>query len=62
VKILAEAKEYFAVDLQLKGKKAIVTGGSAGIELEIARTLAQEGVEVTIPWTQPRRKLALNRK
>jgi NAD(P)-dependent dehydrogenase (short-subunit alcohol dehydrogenase family) len=33
----------------LKGKKAIVTGGSAGIRLGIARTLAQEGVEVTIP-------------
>jgi NAD(P)-dependent dehydrogenase (short-subunit alcohol dehydrogenase family) len=37
------------VDLQLKGKKAIVTGGSAGIGLGIARTLAAEGVEVTIP-------------
>jgi NAD(P)-dependent dehydrogenase (short-subunit alcohol dehydrogenase family) len=33
----------------LKGKKAIVTGGSAGIGLGIARTLAAEGVEVTIP-------------
>jgi len=37
------------MDLQLKGKKAIVTGGSAGIGLAIARTLAEEGVEVTIP-------------
>src|ERR1700683_4155285 len=37
------------MDLQLKGKKAIVTGGSAGIGLGIARTLAAEGVEVTIP-------------
>jgi len=37
------------MDLQLKGKKAIVTGGSAGIGLAIVRMLADEGVEVTIP-------------
>jgi NAD(P)-dependent dehydrogenase (short-subunit alcohol dehydrogenase family) len=37
------------MDLQLKGKKAIVTGGSAGIGLAIARLLAEEGVEVTVP-------------
>jgi NAD(P)-dependent dehydrogenase (short-subunit alcohol dehydrogenase family) len=37
------------MDLQLKGKKAIVTGGSAGIGLAVARLLADEGVEVTIP-------------
>jgi len=37
------------MDLQLKGKKAIVTGGTAGIGLEIVRILAEEGVEVTIP-------------
>jgi NAD(P)-dependent dehydrogenase (short-subunit alcohol dehydrogenase family) len=37
------------MDLQLKGKKAIVTGGSAGIGLAVARLLAEEGVEVTIP-------------
>jgi len=37
------------MDLQLKGKKAIVTGGSAGIGLAVARFLAEEGVEVTIP-------------
>jgi NAD(P)-dependent dehydrogenase (short-subunit alcohol dehydrogenase family) len=37
------------MDLQLKGKTAIVTGGSAGIGLAIAHMLADEGVEVTIP-------------
>ena len=37
------------MDLQLKGKKAIVTGGSAGIGLAVARFLAEEGVQVTIP-------------
>ena len=42
-------KTTFNMDLQLKGKKAIVTGGSAGIGLAIARMLAQEGVQVTIP-------------
>ena len=36
------------MDLQLTGKKAIVTAGTAGIGLGIARALAQEGVEVTI--------------
>jgi NAD(P)-dependent dehydrogenase (short-subunit alcohol dehydrogenase family) len=34
--------------VQLQGKTAIVTGGSAGIGLAIARLLAEEGVEVTI--------------
>ncbi|SDU29031.1 NAD(P)-dependent dehydrogenase, short-chain alcohol dehydrogenase family [Verrucomicrobium sp. GAS474] len=37
------------MNLHLKGKKAIVTGGSAGIGLAIAQLLAEEGVEVTIP-------------
>lgn len=37
------------MDLQLSGKKAIVTGGTAGIGLAVARFLAEEGVEVTIP-------------
>ncbi len=44
------------MDLQLKGKKAIVTGGSAGIGLAAARLLAEEGVEVTIPG-RSRKKL-----
>jgi 3-oxoacyl-[acyl-carrier protein] reductase len=34
--------------LDLKGKRAIVTGGSAGIGLAVARALAAEGVEVAI--------------
>jgi NAD(P)-dependent dehydrogenase (short-subunit alcohol dehydrogenase family) len=37
------------LDLQLKGKKAIVTGGSAGIGLAVAQLLADEGLEVIIP-------------
>jgi NAD(P)-dependent dehydrogenase (short-subunit alcohol dehydrogenase family) len=36
------------MDLQLKGKRAVVTGGSRGIGLAIADTLAAEGVEVAI--------------
>jgi NAD(P)-dependent dehydrogenase (short-subunit alcohol dehydrogenase family) len=36
------------MDLGLKGKKAIVTGGSLGIGKAIARELAQEGVDVGI--------------
>ncbi len=37
------------MDLQLKGKTAIVTGGSAGIGLAITKVLAAEGVIVTVP-------------
>ena len=37
------------MDLQLKGKTAIVTGGSAGIGLAITKALAVEGVTVTVP-------------
>ncbi len=36
------------MDLQLAGKRAIVTGGSAGIGLRIARQLALEGVDVAV--------------
>ncbi|BAT57939.1 3-oxoacyl-[acyl-carrier-protein] reductase FabG [Variibacter gotjawalensis] len=36
------------MDLQLKGKTAVVTGGSEGIGKAIAMTLAKEGVDVAI--------------
>jgi NAD(P)-dependent dehydrogenase (short-subunit alcohol dehydrogenase family) len=37
------------MDLKLKGKTAIVTGGSAGIGLSIVQALTAEGVSVTVP-------------
>jgi 3-oxoacyl-[acyl-carrier protein] reductase len=36
------------MDLQLAGKRALVTGGSSGIGAEIARMLALEGVRVVV--------------
>jgi len=36
------------MDLGLEGKKAVVTGGSAGIGKAIARSLAQEGADLAI--------------
>jgi NAD(P)-dependent dehydrogenase (short-subunit alcohol dehydrogenase family) len=37
------------MDLQLKNRKAIVTGGSAGIGLAIVKTLLAEGASVVVP-------------
>ena len=36
------------MDLELKGRKALVTGATQGIGLRIAQTLADEGVDVAI--------------
>ncbi|MDF1854451.1 SDR family oxidoreductase [Pseudooceanicola sp.] len=36
------------MELQLKGKRALITGGSRGIGLAVARTLAAEGVAVAL--------------
>ncbi len=36
------------MDLELRGKKAMVTGGGRGIGKAVARVLAQEGVDVAI--------------
>ena len=36
------------MDLRLAGKRAIVTGGSAGIGFEVARRLANEGVDTVV--------------
>jgi NAD(P)-dependent dehydrogenase (short-subunit alcohol dehydrogenase family) len=36
------------VDLELTGRRALVTGGSSGIGLAVARSLAREGVDVAL--------------
>lgn len=46
------------MDLQLTGKTALITGGSAGIGFACARTLAAEGVRVAIVAREPARLAA----
>ena len=41
------------MDLKLNDKTALVTAATAGIGLEIARTLAREGANVIITGRQP---------
>lgn len=41
------------MDLELNGKRALVTGGSSGIGLAIARSLALEGADVAIASRKP---------
>lgn len=45
------------MDLQLRGKRAIVTGGSRGIGKEIARDLVHEGAQVAL-FSRSKRDLA----
>jgi NAD(P)-dependent dehydrogenase (short-subunit alcohol dehydrogenase family) len=44
----AISKRRFIMDLQLEGKKALISGSTAGIGLAIAAALACEGATVVI--------------
>ena len=43
------------MDLNLRGKRALVTGSTAGIGAEIARVLAVEGASVVLHGRNPER-------
>ena len=43
------------MDLNLKGKVAVITGGSIGIGLAVAEALAAEGVHLVLAARQPER-------
>jgi NAD(P)-dependent dehydrogenase (short-subunit alcohol dehydrogenase family) len=43
------------MDLQLTGKRALISGGSRGIGLQVARALIGEGADVAIAARDPRR-------
>jgi len=43
------------MDLELKAKRAVITGGSIGIGLAVARALAAEGVDIVILARDPAR-------
>ena len=43
------------MDLQLRGRRALITGGSRGIGLATARALVEEGVDVAIAARDPER-------
>jgi 3-oxoacyl-[acyl-carrier protein] reductase len=47
------------MDLQLQGKRALVTGSSIGLGAAIARALAAEGVAVAVHGRQPDRTAAV---
>lgn len=43
---LGEKKEYFMIDLDLSGKRAVVTGASLGIGAAVVKALADHGADV----------------
>jgi NAD(P)-dependent dehydrogenase (short-subunit alcohol dehydrogenase family) len=50
--------QHEAMDLQLAGKRALVTGGSRGIGKAIARVLSDEGCDIAIAARDPERLAA----